>query len=137
MLFTITSSGQVVDELRALVEKRGVVFVALDHEMLRVVQARALAEILRDAADHVGGIEPGALQDPGEQRGRRRFSVRAGDDEVVFSAQEELLQRLRQREVVELAIEHRLDLRVAARDGVADDDEVRVRREVLRRGSLR
>ena len=39
--------GQVMDELRALVEKRGVVFVALDHEMLRVVEERALAKIAR------------------------------------------------------------------------------------------
>ncbi len=57
--------------------------------------------------------------------------MRAGDDEIVASAQEKFLQRFRQREVVKFAVEHRLDLRVAALDGVADDDHIRVRRDVF------
>ncbi len=49
---------QVVEELRALVEERGVVFVALENDMLGIVQAGALAEIFGDAADHVAGFNP-------------------------------------------------------------------------------
>jgi hypothetical protein len=56
--------GQVVDELRALIEERAVVFVPLDHEMPRVIEVRALPEILRDAADHVARVEPGDAQQP-------------------------------------------------------------------------
>ena len=36
-----------------------------------------------------------------------------------------------QRAVANLALEHRLELGVAARDGVADHDEIDVRRDVL------
>ena len=42
---------QVMDELAALVEERRVVFVAFDDEPFAVREARALAEIVRDAAD--------------------------------------------------------------------------------------
>ena len=133
MLFTITQLRQVVDELRALVEKRGVVFVALDDEILRVVEARALPEIRRHAADHVArlAIRPRSRIQV-EQRGRGRFPVRAGDDEIVPAAQEKLLQHLRQREVVELAVEHRFDFRIAALDRVADHDDLGVGRNIFR-----
>src|SRR6185369_15677196 len=48
---------QVMDELRALVEKGAVIFVALDHKMLRVVKERALAEIARQTADDITGLQ--------------------------------------------------------------------------------
>ena len=60
MLFTITKLRQVMNELRALVEKGGVVFIALDDKVFRVVEARALSEIRRDAADHVARREASA-----------------------------------------------------------------------------
>ncbi len=43
-----------------------------------------------------------------------------------------LLQHLRQRKVVELAIQHRFHLGIAARDRIADHDHVGVRRNILR-----
>ena len=43
--------GQVMNELRTLIEKCGVVFVPFDHEIFGIVQARALAEIFRNAPD--------------------------------------------------------------------------------------
>ena len=43
--------GKIVQELRALVEEGGVVFVAFEDEMLAVAEMKARAEILRDAAD--------------------------------------------------------------------------------------
>src|ERR1700709_597161 len=78
---------QVMNELRPLVEKRGVVFVAFDHKKLRIVEERALSEIFRKAADHVTRIESGNLHDPGQQRGRGRFSVRAGDYKIVATTE--------------------------------------------------
>ena len=49
---------QVMDELAALIEKGGVVFVAFDDEPFAVGEARALAEILGNAADEITGIQP-------------------------------------------------------------------------------
>ena len=40
-----------MNELRALIKKRAVVFIALDHEIFGVVQARALSEVFWNAAD--------------------------------------------------------------------------------------
>ena len=77
-------------------------------------------------------MRPGVLEDPGEQRGRGRLAVRAGDDEVVRLAQEIGLQRLGQREVKALGLERRLQLRVAALDRVADDEDHVLRGQVLR-----
>src|SRR5271154_5764475 len=52
--FEIVDDGDfrlVMDELAALVEKRRVVFITLDDEPFAVRESRALAEIVRNAAD--------------------------------------------------------------------------------------
>ena len=74
--------GQVMDELAALVEKRRVVFVALDDEPFAVGEPRALAEIVRDAADEIARVQPVVLEHPRQQRGGGGLAVRAGDDDA-------------------------------------------------------
>ena len=127
--------GKVVDKFRPLVEKGGVVFVTLNNEMFRVSEARALAEVFGDASDQIAGLKPGALKDPGQKRRGGGFAVGAGDDQIVPSAQEELLEGLGKRKIVQLAVEHGFHRGISARHGVADDDEVRrgyvVRAEAL------
>ena len=70
------------------------------------------------------------LEDPRQQRSRRSFAVGAADDKRAFAADEIFLEQFRQRAVAQLALQHRLRLRVAARNGVADDDEVGLVREI-------
>ena len=53
----------VVEELRALVEERGVVLVALDDEVLALAELLALAERDRHAADEQRRIAAGLLED--------------------------------------------------------------------------
>ena len=125
--------GQVMDELAALVEEGRVVFVALDDEPFAVGEARALAEVVRDAADQEARVQPVVLEDPGQQRSGGGLAVRAGDDQRALAANEEVLQQLRQRAIAQLVVQHVLRLRVAARNGVADDDQVGLVREVLLR----
>ena len=45
--------------------------------------------------------------------------------------------RLGQRAVADLAVEHFLELRVAARDRIADDDEIEIGGDVLRAVALK
>ena len=104
--------GQVVNELRALVEKRRVVFVALDDEMLRVPQTRALAEVGRNSADQISRRQARTLKDPRQQRRRGGFSMRAGHDQIVPAAQKKLLQRFWKRKIIQLAVEDVLDCRI-------------------------
>ena len=85
---------QVMDELAALVEKRRVVFVALDDEPFAVREPRALAEIVRDAADEKTWIQSVMLEHPRQQRSRRRLAMRAGDDDGAFAANEKFLQAI-------------------------------------------
>ena len=123
--------GQVLEELRGLVEERAVVLVALDDEVAALPDpiARAvLAEVPRDAADEHARIDAAVRQQPSGQRRRRRLAVRAGDDDRARAPEEVLANRFGQRAVADLAIEHFLELGVAARDRVADDDEVEVAR---------
>ena len=122
--------GQVMDELAALVEERRVVFVALDDEPFAVGEPRALAEIVRDAADEVARIQPVVLEHPRQQRGGGGLAVRAGDDDGAFAANEKLAQQIRQRTKPQLVVETEFRLRIAARNGVADDDEVGLVREI-------
>ena len=62
--------------------------------------------------------------------GFSRLSVRAGDDEIAPSAQEKIPQRLGHGLVGEPAVQHFLELRIAASDCVADDDKIRVAGDV-------
>src|SRR2546422_8906965 len=87
--------GQVMDELAALVEERRVVFVALDDEPFAVGEARALAEIVRNAADEIARVQPVVLEDPREQARGRGFPVRAGHDDGAFATDEKLPQQIR------------------------------------------
>ena len=132
--FQIVDDGDlrlVMDELAALVEKRGVVFVALDDEPFAVREPCALRKIVRDAADEIARVQAVVLEHPRQQRGRGGFAVRAGDDERAFAPDEKLRQQRRQRAIAQLVVEHIFRLRVAAGNGVADDDEVRLVLEVL------
>jgi hypothetical protein len=122
--------GLVMDELAAFIEKRGVVFVALDDEPFAIGEARALGEIVRDATDEVAGVEAVVFKDPGEQGGGGGFAVGAADDEGAFAADEKFAEQFGERAVAEFVIECVLGFRVAAGDGVADDDEIRLVGEV-------
>src|SRR5262249_13491360 len=57
--------------------------------------------------------------------------MRAGDDEVVFAAQEIISQNFGQREIEKLPIEHRLDLRIAALHRVTDHNDVGIGRKIF------
>src|ERR1035438_1086736 len=124
---------QVMHELAALVEEGGVIFITFDDEPFAVGEARALAEIVWDAADEVARVQAVVLEDPREERSGGRLAVRAGDDQRAFAADEEVLQQFWQRAVSQLVVQYILGFRVAAGDGVADDDEVGFAREVLLR----
>ena len=126
--------GQVLQELRGLVEERAVVLVAFDDELASAAEAIArsvLAEVPRDAADEDAGVDAAVRQHPAGERGGGGLAVRARDDDRARAPQEMIANRFGQRAVPDLAVEDFLELRVAARDGVADDDEIDVARDVL------
>ena len=124
----------VVDELAALVEEGGVVFVGLDDEWRLAAGsagARRDTEVARYAADEKARCEAGRFQDPREHRGRRGLAVRAGDREHVAPRQHLVGEPLRAAGVGRAGVEDRFHQRVAADDRVADDVEIRCERELL------
>ena len=142
----------VVDELRALVEERGVVLVGLDHEERAVAEPRRHAEVQRHAADQEAGLEPGVLEDPGEHRRRRRLAVRAGDGEHPAAVQHVLGEPLRAAtcrrsrasriasisglpRVIDVADDEHVGLRAASCAGVVAFDQLDAERRELRRSS--
>ena len=85
----------VVDELAALVEEGGVVLVGLDHERrrpsprrTRIPQPGRNAEIRRDPADQETGLEPCAIEDPGQHRAGGGLAVGAGHRQHVPALQQ-------------------------------------------------
>ena len=72
---------QVMHKLRTLVEIRGVVFVALNDEIIAWGNAKAHAKVLRDATYQEGRIKFALIHHPGGDTCRRSLAVRAGDDE--------------------------------------------------------
>src|SRR5438046_2871390 len=79
---------QIRHELGLFVEERRVVLVALDHEVIAVGNAKALAEVLHDTADEKGRGEPPDLADPRGKARCRRLSMRTCDDQRPAAADE-------------------------------------------------
>ena len=130
----------VMDELRALVEKCGVVLVGFDDEERAVGKPCGHAEVHWHAADQESRVEPCALQDPGEHRCRRRLAVRSGDREYPLVAQNVLAQPLRAGDVRSSGVEQRFGKWIAARHDVADHEHIGIPRhgvELRRIDSLR
>ena len=122
----------VVPELRSAVEVGGVVLVPLDREARAAAEREAGSQADGRAADEETGIGAGARVDPGRHRGRRRLAVAAGDDQRVPVPEHEAVERFGHRQPRQAEFLGRHRLRVGARDRVADDDQVRSRRQVGR-----
>ena len=122
----------VVIELRALVEVRGVVLVALDHEVGALAQQPALTERDRHAADEQARIATRLAQDVRDQRGRRGLAVGAAHHDAVATGQQLLAQHRRERGQRQAALARRGDLDVVARVGVAHHHQVGLPVEVGR-----
>ena len=90
-----------------------------------------MSKVFREAANEITGFASSFFHDPGEQRSCCRFTMRPGNNQRTFAADEKLLEQFRQRTVAKFFFQNRFGFRVAARDGVADDDQVRSVREVL------
>src|SRR5262245_11991490 len=126
---------QVLEELRRLVEEGAVVFVAFDHEVTALadtIARTALAQISCDAADQHARIDAAVCEQPPGQRRRGGLAVGPGHDDRARAPQEVLANRLGQRTVPDFPIQHLLELRVAARDRVADHDQIEIAGDVLR-----
>ncbi len=123
--------GIVVQELGALVEKRGVVLVALGDEPWAGSEPKIVREVAAGTAHHEARIAAGLVQHPRQQRARGRLAVRPDDDRAAPVAHEEAHECFGHRAVRNAGREHRLDLGVAARHGVADDHEIGPRLEIL------
>src|SRR5271170_1046840 len=132
--FQIVDDGnfrQVMDELAALVEKRRVVFVALDDEPLAVRETRALRKIIRDAADEKTRIQTVVLENPRQQRSRRGLAVRSRNNNRTFTANKKFLQQFRQRAVTQFVVETKFRFGIATRNSVANDNQIRLVRKIF------
>ena len=113
------------DELRALVEKGGVVLVGLDHEEGRIREPRGNAEVARHATDQESGVEAGGFQDPGEHRRGCGLSMGASHGKHPLSREYILGEPLRPRGITQVSVEHGLNHGLAPRHGIADHADVR------------
>ena len=116
----------VMQELGALVEKSGVVFVPFGHEHVTFGNPVIAVEVFQPAAHHESRFGAAVVQHPGQQRGGGGFSVRPGDHERFAIAEKEPVQSFGKRGVGNFLFEHRLHFLVGFGNGVADDDEIDV-----------
>jgi hypothetical protein len=87
-------------------------------------EARVRAEGVHLAADDDGGVEPRGARDGGDEGGRRRLAVGAGDRHRVLHAHQ-LGEHLGARDDRDLEGAGADDLRVRRRDGARVHDDVR------------
>ena len=104
----------VVDELGALVEKRGVVFVGFDDEIRIPAEPRGDAEVERHSTDQKAGLEPCTVQNPGQHARRGGLAVGSGDGQHPTVAQHVLGEPLGPRVIAHARVEHGFDDRRAA-----------------------
>src|ERR1051325_6714254 len=114
----------VVEKLGPLVEERGVVLVAFDDELRVVAELEVLIEIEGDAADDHARVASRRLEQPGQERGRRRLAVRPGDDDGVPAFDEQLVDGLGHRGVRQVELERGSGLGIGFRRRVADDHQI-------------
>ncbi len=125
-----------MDELRTLVEKRCVVFVAFGNEQLSSADTSARRKVSRYATNHEPRLAARMFKHPRKQRSRRGLSMGTRDNQRCPSANEVFLQRFGERGIPNLLLEDRFDFLVASTHRVTDDDEVRARLQVFRTESL-
>ena len=116
----------VMHELGTLVEERAVVLVGFDHKERAVAQTRRNVEITRYAANHEARLVAAGFEDPGRHARGRGFAMRTGNGNHPAVAQDEVMQPLRAGHERNIAFQNRLDARIAAGHGVADDHQVRL-----------
>ena len=121
-----------MEEFRAFVEEGGVVFVAFENEMFAFTEMKAGAEIFGDAADQKRRVESGGVENPRQHRRGCGLAVSSGHDQHFFADEEFVVQQLRQRTEGDALVEEVLEFDVAARHGVADDDQIGARVKILR-----
>src|SRR5688572_20900873 len=97
--------GQVVHELRLLVEVGRVILVAFDDEMITAGDTKTCAEVMYDATDEETRIEPADLTDPCGDARRCRFAVRPGDDKRSSAADKFFFYDLGLRAIEKFSIE--------------------------------
>src|ERR1700685_4080965 len=126
--------GKIVHELGPFIEKGRVVLVALDDERASLAQAKAGAEVFRDASNKEGRrpcriAAASYFINPGQHAGGGRLAVGSSNDQglvaVGFRGPDELIMDdPRQRGKGHALIEHGLYLNVATRNGISNNDEV-------------
>ena len=77
-------------------------------------------KLFRDAADEIAQVQPVMLEHPRQQRRGGRLAMRARDHDGPLAANEKFpSMQLRQRTIAQFFFQHKLRLRVAARNRVA------------------
>ena len=120
-----------MNELRALVEECGVVFVRFDYEERAAGMASRGRKIERNAANQKPGGSPGALEDPGQHGRNRGFAMGAGHGEHMAPGEHMLCEPLGPRDILLAPVEDRLHERVTPRDHIADQPKVRPQCDLL------
>src|SRR5204863_9576720 len=124
--------GEVMHELRALVEIGRVVFVAFNDEVIAVGDAKTDAEVLHHATDHERWIESCLVDDPRGETRRGRLAVSTRDYQRAPAANEFILQNFWQRSIDETTIQRLFNLWISPGNGIADNNAIGSLTEVLR-----
>ena len=122
----------IVDKLRAFIAKRRVVLVRLNNEKRRIGKpavdfsgdARRHAKVYRHTANQKPWMQAGVLKNPGQHRRSRRFTMRTRHGERPASLQQMVGKPLRAGNVGQRAIENLFQERIAARNRIADDENI-------------
>ena len=121
--------GVVVQELRAFIEERRVVFVALDHELRPVPELEILIEIERDPANDHARIASRRFQQPGHQRRGRGLAVRSGHHDGMLLLDEELMNGLGHRGVRQVELQRAGRFSIRRGRHVADHHQIGMERD--------
>ena len=133
--FKIVQDGRtrtVMNELRPFIAESRVVLVGFDDKEGGIGQPRRNTKPLRHPPDEERGLQSRLLQYPGQYRRGGGLAVGAGNAKNPALAENILGQPLRPRHVGPVSVENFLKQRIAARNGIADDEQIGIQADLIR-----
>src|SRR5271166_4422863 len=96
---------KIVQELRPLIEKRRVVFISFENEVLGIAERGALRQVFGDPTNQEARRGTSLPEQPCHQGGRRCLSMCSCHDDIRFFPEEKFLQCFRKGAITQLSVQ--------------------------------
>src|SRR5258708_2479517 len=117
--------GMVMEEFRSAIPEICFVLVSFENHFDSLSETVTFAEVVSDATDEESRLLACGLENPGEHRRGGGFSMRAADNDGMFTGKKHFFKNFRHGAIRNFTFESFFELGISARNDVANDHEIR------------